>query len=234
MKKFEKASSFTTSDISDFYLRYGDEIPQSTINWRVYHLVRKGVIQRIGRGVFKIGKGVSFEPEVSKKEASIYRQLKRDLPFLECCVWSLDAMKEFAQHIPNINLILVEVERDSTESVYHLLTEKYKHVLHKPDKEFSKTNAQEKYSAILVRPLVTEAPTQKVNKINTITIEKLLVDVFTESEFNFLKGYEMTYIFKNAFLTYTVNQSKLLRYADRKQKKEELLCFLKGCNLAAF
>ena len=33
--------------------------------------------------------------------------------------------------------------------------------------------------------------------------------------------------FKNAFEKYTMNQSKMLRYADRRRKKEELSPFIK-------
>jgi hypothetical protein len=37
----------------------------------------------------------------------------------------------------------------------------------------------------------------------------------------------MRTIFKEAFAKYTINQSKMLRYADRRRRKEELNQFVK-------
>jgi hypothetical protein len=41
------------------------------------------------------------------------------------------------------------------------------------------------------------------------------------------QGAEKRTIFKEAFAKYTINQSKMLRYADRRRKKEELNLFVK-------
>ncbi|WP_316928858.1 DUF6577 family protein [Nafulsella turpanensis] len=202
------------------------------MNWRVHHLVNKGVIQRIGRGLFKIGKEVEFVPAAGRREIRIYNQLKRELPFLDSCVWNFDAIKEFTQHIPSVKLTIVEVERHSTESVFYLLRETHKQVFYKSQRDLRNGYFHNLENAILIRPLVTEAPLQETDKLTTITIEKMLVDIFSDEDFDFLRGFEMTHIFKNAFQAYTINQSKMLRYAFRKNKKEELLTFLKTYNLA--
>ena len=54
-----------------------------------------------------------------------------------------------------------------------------------------------------------------------------------DEEFEFLKGNEINYIYRNAFERYSVNISKLIRYADRKRKKPEILQILRSNNLAA-
>jgi hypothetical protein len=57
--------------------------------------------------------------------------------------------------------------------------------------------------------------------VQTITIEKMLVDIFSdETTFAAQQGGEMQTIFKNAFEKYTINENKMLRYADRRGKKE--------------
>ena len=81
-------------------------------------------------------------------------------------------------------------------------------------------------SFCIILPLVTEAPIQNIENISTITIEKLLVDIFCDEIWESLKGSELIRIFENAFRKYAVNQSKLLRYAFRKGKKGELMNFL--------
>lgn len=80
---------------------------------------------------------------------------------------------------------------------------------------------------IIVRTLVSEAPYREVRNTRVATLEKILVDIFTDEEFAYLRGNEMTIIFKTAFERYTISESKLIRYADRKRKKEQILDFLR-------
>lgn len=176
---------------------------------------------------------MAFEPDVSLREKRVYNYLKRELPYLDCCIWNFDLIKTLSQHIPVQNLVFVEVERQAAESAFYLLKEKYQQVqLLKQKQEIRNSFFHFLENAIIVRPLVTEAPVQQRGKIVTVTLEKVLVDIFCDEEFEFLRGFELTHIFKNAFDSYTVNQSKLLRYADRKQKKQDLLHFLQTYNLA--
>ncbi len=75
----------------------------------------------------------------------------------------------------------------------------------------------------IVKSLITEAPVQKVDNIPTITIEKLLVDIFCDPViFNAQQGSEMNQIYKEAFEKYTISESKMLRYANRRRKRKEL------------
>ena len=61
----------------------------------------------------------------------------------------------------------------------------------------------------------------------TTTIEKLLVDVFCDDVlFAAQQGSEMEIIFREAFEKYTINENKMLRYADRRRKKEAFSNYL--------
>jgi hypothetical protein len=81
--------------------------------------------------------------------------------------------------------------------------------------------------AIIIKPLISEAPTQNIKEVETATIEKILVDIFCDDViFYAQQGAEKRTIFKEAFTKYTINQSKMLRYADRRRKKEELNQFI--------
>jgi len=75
--------------------------------------------------------------------------------------------------------------------------------------------------------LVSEAPLLNIKGINTASLEKMLVDVFCDKTlFSAQQGSEMRTIFKNTFDKYTVNPSSMLRYADRRRKKESLQKYL--------
>jgi hypothetical protein len=56
-----------------------------------------------------------------------------------------------------------------------------------------------------------------------------LVDIFCDDViFSAQQGAEKRTIFEEALAKYTINQSKMLRYADRRPKKEELNQFVKS------
>ena len=203
------------------------------MNWRVYSLVNIGVLIRIGKGKFKLGKGYLYIPEVDPRIIKTSKFIKERFPFIQYCIWGSFSIIEFGHHIPRTNIIFVDVDRDTTESVYHSLKEEYRDVFYKPGKELLNNYINDLNKVIIVRPLVSEAPIQIVKKIPTITIEKLLVDALVDEEFEFLKGNEINHVFENAFDRYSVNISKLIRYADRKRKKTDLLQILKTNNLAA-
>lgn len=203
------------------------------MNWRVYNLVKQGILLRTGKGKFRLGKGFLYIPEVDNRIIKINRLLKEKYPFIQYCIWVSSSIIEFGHHIPKTNIILVDTERDSMESVFYTLKEEFKTVFHKPGKDLYDNYINDLQKPIIVRPLVSEAPLQTIKRIPTLTLEKLLVDALVDEEFVFLKGNEINHIFRNAFERYSVNISKLIRYADRKRKKPEVLQILRNNNLAA-
>ncbi len=200
---------------------------KSTVNWRVYELVNRDILERIGKGKFRLGSGNLFTPELNTKHFKINTAIKNKFPFINYCIWDSSLIKEFSQHISKTSFTLVDVERGSEESVYLLLREQFKEVFLMPGKEMLRDYFSNLKRTIIVRTLVSEAPYKEVRNVPVATLEKILVDIFTDEEFAYLRGNEMLIIFKTAFERYSISESKLTRYADRKRKKEPLLGFLK-------
>ena len=75
---------------------------------------------------------------------------------------------------------------------------------------------------ILVRRLVTDAPLMKRDGIPLPTLEKFLVDIALDKEFFIFQGYEVEHIFSNANTIYAMNRNRLLRYAGRKNHRDEI------------
>jgi hypothetical protein len=80
--KFENIESISVNDIFSFYQKYNSKVKKTTINWRIFTLVDKGFIQRIGIGKYKLGKQKEFRPVVSKEIQNLYLKLKEAFPFL--------------------------------------------------------------------------------------------------------------------------------------------------------
>jgi len=226
-ERFKKADYFTTKEISEFYLSFDPLVKKTTINWRVYALIQKGVLTRVGRAKFRLGSNTIFSPELNRKEKVIYNKLKSEFPFAEICVWNTKILNEFMQHQPGNFQIIVEVEKEVTQSVFYFLKELNYPVFIEPTEEILEKYLPIDKEAIIIKSLVSESPLQETGNIKTVTIEKLLVDIFSDTiVFSAQQGAELRAIFQEAFNKYTVNQSKMLRYASRRRKKESFQEYL--------
>ena len=75
---------------------------------------------------------------------------------------------------------------------------------------------------ILVKPLISEAPIFEQGGVTVPELEKMLVDHDADKEYAALSDSDIQKEFQRAFEVYPVNISRLLRYAGRKGKKEEI------------
>jgi len=221
--EFGNKEYFQVEDLFTFYQSFEPTIAKSTVNWRIYSLVKTDVIKRIGRGKYNCGNGNAFLPQITPKALKINSFVKTNFPYLNYIIWHISEINSVSQHLINKDTYYVEVERDAIDAVFEQLRERFKYVLR------GKTN-EDVYlgeSVIVVRSLVTGSPTQLASNVPTTTIEKLLVDLFSDKEFEFLQGYELTHIFNNAFSKYTINIDKLLRYASKKTKRPFIVNIIK-------
>ncbi len=228
---FNKKDNFSIQEISDFYKILEPGINRTTINWRVYALTQNGIITRIGRGKYTLKKRPTYLPEISQKLKLLNNKLKKGFPFLTFCLWNSSMLNEFSIHQANKSFLLIEVEREVLQSVFYFLSEKNYKIFIEPSADIIDKYAYNEDSYIILKSLVSEAPTQNIKNINTITLEKLLIDLFCDKIiFSAFQGNEMKTIFRTAFKKYLINESKLLRYVNRRGKKEEIQNYLKQIN----
>lgn len=180
-----------------------------------------GILNRISRGKFETGERKNYIPEISPKLKTIYSKLKKEFPYLKFCVWRTSALNEFMLHQSGNFYVLVEVEKEATQSVFYFLKEANYSVFIDPTNDLLDKYLPPNKDSIIVKTLVTEAPIQNIKGINTTSLEKMLVDIFCDNViFSAQQGVEMRTIFQEAFSKYTINESRMYRYADRRRKKE--------------
>ena len=75
---------------------------------------------------------------------------------------------------------------------------------------------------ILVKPLISESPVFQNDGVSVPDLEKRLVDYDADKEYATLTDQDIQREFQRAFELYPVNTSRLLRYAGRKGKKEDI------------
>ncbi|MBN4080908.1 hypothetical protein JYT44_00950 [Caldithrix abyssi] len=197
------------------------------MNWRIYILVQMGILSRIGRGKFIVGEGKNYIPEISPKIKAINSKLIKKFPYLKISIWDTSVLNEFMLHQPSRFYLLIEIEKEATHSVFFFLKELKYPVFVEPTKDLLETYLPGNKDAIIIKPLVSEAPIHNINGVNTASLEKILVDIFCDDViFSAHQGAEMRTIFKEALTKYTINQNRILRYADRRGKKDSFNRYL--------
>ena len=216
---FSWQDTFNVTEIFRFYSEQNPNIPQTTVNWRIYNLVQSGVIQRVGRGIYRLGKPNLFQMDLSSEIKKIARSIKKEFPYTHFCVWELAMINLFSHNLINFNLMLVDIERDAVNAVCYKLKEKQKNVVN-----IRKTydDISDLAGNVCIRPLVSHAPIDIHEQIPVASLEKILVDLATDKEFFPFQGNEVFTIYENAFDKYTINESSMLRYAARKEKRDKV------------
>ncbi len=206
-------------------LKNGDQIGSpGTLSEQLNRLLKSGQLIRIVRGVYKLSDDArkDFSAVCSEDMRRINQQIKTQFPFVDYCLWSASTLMPYMHHIPNLNLLFVDVEREVAESVFNLLNaDSNKRIFLMPTlTDFERYISTSE--AIIIRPLISESPLQLVEGINTPTIEKILVDIVGDVEFCFLQGSEINYVYATIFERHSISKNKLLRYATRRGRKEEV------------
>jgi hypothetical protein len=228
----ETREIFTNSDLYRFYRSQEQDISDTTLNWRIHNLVQKGYIKRLGRGVYSWGESKEFVPDIDNTLMRVNSILVKEFPFAKSCLWDTSILNQWMLHQPSHFYTLIEIEKDALESVFNVLKENYSNIFLRPDKDVLERYASNKSNTLLLLPLISEAPIQEVSvrqhkKISTVTIEKLMVDIFCEQNvFAAQQGSEMAFIYNNILSSYTVNFNRLFRYAARRKKKTVIVNYL--------
>jgi hypothetical protein len=90
--------TFSSADLLEFYRTFEPEVKKTAVNWRIFTLVQKGVLNRVGRGKYSFGKVDTYIPEISSTLNSVYKKMKSDFPFLAVCLWSTSVLNDFRLH----------------------------------------------------------------------------------------------------------------------------------------
>ncbi|WP_318785566.1 type IV toxin-antitoxin system AbiEi family antitoxin domain-containing protein [Methanimicrococcus hacksteinii] len=226
-KQFMSQEIFNVNDFLQYYETKEPDIPKSTVNWRIHNLVQKGVIHRVGRGLYKFGETKTFTPELTENLKKLGKIIQSDFPGTNFCVWELSVINRLSHHLINYNIYFAEIERDVLKSVYYDLKEHYQNTILVQNlyEDLSEFN-----NYIILKPLVTDSPLKGIENIPVPSLEKLLVDLCADKEFSPFCGSEIYSIYQNAFNDYSINCNKMFRYARRKGNEQKIIEIIETIN----
>jgi len=215
-------ASFTLGEVFDSYAKE-QRIERSIMTWHIAQLTAKGLLARIGKGVYTKSDKAIFSYKLSAEAKEIVKSIKELFPAAKYCVYEGSWISPLLHHLASNQIIYIEVEKLAAESVFEQLKMDGKTVYFRPDEDmiYRYINLDER--SIFVKHMISESPTTKDDGIPVATLEKLLIDIYKDPDFYYLQGGEYRSIMSNARMLYSINTDRLFRYASRRSVKEEIM-----------
>lgn len=232
IEAFKERGSFDRDELFQFYLDFEPDLKESTFSWRIYDLKKKDIIKTIGRGLYVISYKPKYKPVLSDSVLKIVRKINERFEEIQYAIWENQWLNEFTQHQVSNQMIIVEVEKEFTESIYFYLNDELRmDFFLNPDEKEIEFYISESSVPIVIKRLVTRAPISKLrdkkNVIPVATLEKIMVDLFAdENLFHFYQGSELINIYEKILERYNINFTKLFSYAKRRKKELEIKQFM--------
>ncbi len=194
----------------------------NTINMYLSKLKKEGIINAPSRGIYELDSHIPFQPNISTTLKRIFNKIKREFPYIAFCVWDTVWLNDFMRHQPFKHYVVIEVEKDASESVFTFLTEINKNVFFNPDEEIFDRYIHNQDEVIIVKNIVSESPLVEKDKIVIPALEKLLVDMLIDTALFSAQQSEREFIMRSVMGKYTLNTLKMRRYAVRRNREEEI------------
>lgn len=230
---FKNTDVITKSDIKAYCANHFSIEDSNALNAKtsklIYRLKGKGLISPIKRGIYKIETKKTFLPANDNILKKIHNTFKKQYPEIVYCIWSTQSLHQFMNLQPFKHFYVFETEKDMLDSAFYLFKENNINAYLNPSKEITEKYISESKNAVVIKPITSRSPLIESMKLKTPILEKILVDVFCDSDiFFFYQGKELSNIFNGAIKNYHINYSKLLNYADRRKQKNKIIQYLKA------
>lgn len=223
---FSKKSVLSKKELTNFLLEHFPKWTEQTASWNIFKLKKDGILYHLSRGKYSLKPSNVFEPELSNSLKRIHNRVKKEFPYVEFCVWDSRWFNQLMRHQLFQYQLVVETEKDVVESVFSSISDFNKKAFLNPDAEMFDRYVSNFNEAIILKPLISEAPISEYNGYHIAPLEKLLVDMLIDESLFAAQQGELDFIFQRAQEKYSLNKQKMKRYASRRNQQEELEKYL--------
>jgi hypothetical protein len=213
-------------------------LEKATLDVYLHRLARRNQLVHAGRGMYALPGGAvvaDFRPAVPPELATLWQTVAAEL-FLDAgCVWTGQWLNDFTNHQLMRTMQVVEVAPEALQSTYYALKDRLGgRVFLQPDAQVLELYVAETPDAVLVLPLVSRAPVQRVVGTPVPRLEKLLVDLLSDPIlFAAYQGEELRTIYRTAARQYRLDSRTLFSYARRRGKATTLRALLLAAGLVS-
>ena len=219
---FQGNQTISKKDLVDCIRKDFPNLKESSINVYLSKLKKEGVLKNPTRGIYALQGNNEFCPVINSKLKRLFNKIKKDYPFIDFCIWNTIWLNDLMRHQPFKFYTIVELEKDVAQSVFYKLKDKGKQVFLEPDAETFELYIHNSDDVIIIKHLVSEAPIIETENIIIPSLEKLLVDMIIDTNLYGAQQGELDFIYESAFSKFEINQGKMKRYAQRRNKEKEV------------
>lgn len=224
---FRMREYFTAEELWLFWRERDPDLNRNAFYRRVSRLKEEALLNEISFNVYTFFDKPYFEPHKEGILKKIVNTFKKEYPEIDYCVWQTSWLHEFMVHQPARQFTIFETEKDVVEPVFFLLKSPKWQVFINADNTTIDYLFMEDKEIIVVKSMISRSPTVLQEQIETPSLEKILVDLFCELKlFISYSGRELSNIYRYAQKKYHINYTRLLSYAERRNKKKEVLEFV--------
>lgn len=197
-------------------------------------LKSNNIIKEIEKDKYIVVTKLIYKYKEKNREIEIYRLIKKEYPEINFIVWDTDILNEFTLHYVVNNYIIIETEKIAIDLIVNLLKVNYlkKYTIITQD---ILNNNKELYSntenIIIVKPLHIKSPLIKEENKKTISIEKIMLDLYVDKLYIQYQGKELETIYENIFEKYDIDLKRLIKYAEIRTNIKEYKKFINSLNI---
>lgn len=207
-------------DIIDQLMAEKPEISATDLKWKLFHFCKSQGLKSIGAHQYAKVDHV-YDYKLGAEAEKINCILKTDYPEMKIAVWESRILNEWLNLLLAKNTIYIEVEKAFIDTLYDSLLDCCEDAMILVNPRSEEYYRYQKDGLIVLKTMVARAP---VSKENHITLEKLFVDLICDKLFvQLFDRYTVEELIRNALRQYSVNEKKILAYAKRRGRYNEVL-----------
>jgi hypothetical protein len=223
-KKLEAGHRYSHQELIKLLKNNYPQMRDSSYHWAVCGMLKSGSLTKIARNVYVVQnerKKPVYRPAYSDLAAKLISQVSDKYPSVHFTVFETALMNDFLNHLVAQNTVYIQMENDVSVFVFRFLQELgYDHLLYKPNKD--DYALYWKKDCIVVTDLISEAPLS-ASAPHEICLEKMLVDMYCDKLISsaYSKS-EYPEVLRQAMETYHIESTKMMRYARRRGREDEM------------
>lgn len=228
LRNLSDSRTYKRSEIFSFLDKSGVFVPDNSKTWFMEKAEREGVLFRVGTDSYSRIEDIRrvYIPMYSEKAVEVISFMDENYPELEYVLFESFLLNEFINHMIAQNTIILQIEKTLCQFVFEALNDKFPgKVLYNPSSE--DLGRYRTDNCIVLERVVSEFPASKENP-HYLTAEKLLVDCVSDRIIkDLISSSEILNIFDGMIGSYRVDESRIKRYAKRRNSWSEIEKYIK-------
>ena len=191
-------------------------------------LAKMDILKRIGRGLYQVGKGATATVRLPPELSLIAQETRERFPMAQFTIWSINMLADYAHYAVGRDLIVLETDKILSASIRDALLEKRYRAILNPEKRDFREYAYSGEKTIFILERNEKYGLFAIDEILIPTPERVWLDIYylvTRKELSFSPS-ELGLIFANMLRKEGVNFNRFLRYAQRRNLRDEMIIFL--------